>query len=140
MTPEKHRAHAMLARHLVRACGGLIEAAGACRLEKSRLQEFGDPTKLALMPLDVIEDLQAYCGASIYFEGLAAMLPCKGGATSLEDESCSLTEAVASLQAYVRLHRGRLSPNQKRSTELMVQAAEQHLRCLRSAAEAGGAS
>ena len=140
MTPEKHRAHALLARTLIRACGGLVEAASACRLEKSRLQEFCDATRLALMPLDVVEELQDYCGRQIYFEGLAAMLPCTGGARSLEEESCSLTEAVASLQAYVRKHRSHLSRNELHSTEAMVQGVEAHLRCLRTAASQRGAS
>lgn len=139
MTPEKHRAHALLARQLIRACGGLAEAAGACRLEKSRLQQFTDPMTGALTPLDVIEDLQEYCGSKLYFEGLAAMLPCAGGEVGLRDESCSLTEAAVAIQADIRraLADGVLSPAEKREVEILIQAAERHLRCLRSAAERG---
>lgn len=140
MTPEMHRAHAHLARQLVRACGSLVEAAGACRLEKSRLQEFTDPTTLALMPLDVIDALQEHCGRPVYYEGLAAMLPCTGGGRDVRDESCALTEAVAALQAHVRraMADQRLSPNEKREVEVLVHAAELHLRCLRTAAEGSG--
>lgn len=139
MTPEKYRAHAHLARTLIRACGGLEEAAGVCRLQKSRLQEFTDPTKAALMPIDVVEALQEYCGQLLYYEGLAAMLPCQHRLRGVQEEACELTEAVVSLQAYVRraVADGSLSPNEKQQIAALIQEAERPLRCVRQAAERG---
>ena len=139
MTPEKHRAHAHLALQLIRACGTLKEAAGVCRLEKSRLQEFTDPTTGALMPIDVVEELQEYCGRPIYWEGVAAMLPHRPADAGVRDVACALTEHVVALQAYVRRATadGALSPRERREIERLVQAAETHLCCMRTASARG---
>ncbi len=92
------------------------------------------------MPMDVIDALQDYESGGrrmLYYEGLAAMLPYLEAAASLQEECCSLTEAVASLQAYVRLHKGGFSTHQKHEIELKVQEAEGLMRCFRHAAERG---
>ena len=72
MTPKRH---AKLARDLIAACGGLDEAAAACRVGASRLSDYQLPQLASTMPADVMADLEAYCGEPIYSRELAAMRP-----------------------------------------------------------------
>ena len=72
MTP---RQHAKLARALIMACGGLDEAAAACRVGKSSLSDYQLPQIAAFMPADVMADLEAYCGEPIYSRELVAERP-----------------------------------------------------------------
>lgn len=140
MTPEDMRFHAACARRLVRACGTLEEAADACRLQKSRLQEFTDATTGALMPVDVIAALQEHCGRPIYSEALTARLPPAASCAGAGEEACFFTEAAAQLQAEIRraLADGRLCEREKRELGLLLQTAELRLRNLRLAAERCG--
>lgn len=94
--------HAQLARDLIRACGGARKAAALCRLERSRLYEFEDETGDAYMPADIIADLEEYCGDPIYSRGLVENRPSAVEPGRLVDETSSLTEISASLQAYAR--------------------------------------
>ena len=67
MTPRRH---SQLARVLIRACGGLDEAADACRIAKSQLSNAQNPNHDAFLPIDVIADLESYCGKSHYSSAL----------------------------------------------------------------------
>ena len=143
MTPEDMRFHAAQARRLVRACGTLEEAAAVLRgrLQKSRLQEFTDPTAGALMPLDVMMALQEHCGRPTYSEAITARLPHAHRCAGAREESCALTEAAALLQAELRLALadGRLTPRERAEISLHLTALELRLRQLRLAAERGEA-
>lgn len=69
------RRHARLARNLIEACGGLEEAATACRVRKSSLSLYQCPQDAATMPADVMADLEAYCGEPIYSREIAEARP-----------------------------------------------------------------
>jgi hypothetical protein len=69
------RAHALAARRLIAACGGLIEAAAACRVGKSQLADYQAAEGLGFMPADVMADLEAYCGSPIYSRMLVEARP-----------------------------------------------------------------
>lgn len=88
-----HRRHAQLARTLIDRCGGLDEAASACRLNVSRLSEFQRNGTGAFAPADVIADLEAYCGEAIYSGAMAA---CRPTAPVVSD---ALTETHEAVQA-----------------------------------------
>ena len=65
------RQHSALARRLIEACGGLEEASEHCRVNRSVLSGYQNPTKTASMPADVICELEEYCGEGIYSRRLA---------------------------------------------------------------------
>jgi len=88
-----HRRHAQLARTLIDRCGGLEEAASACRLNVSRLSEFQRHGTGAFMPADVMGDLEAYCGEAIYS---GAMASCRPTVPMVSD---ALTETHEAVQA-----------------------------------------
>lgn len=69
------RRHARLAHDLIAACGGLEEAATACRVGKSALSDYQNACLTAFMPADVIADLEAYCGDAIYSRALMESRP-----------------------------------------------------------------
>lgn len=72
MTPRRH---AKLAHDLIEACGGLAEAASACRVSKSVLSTYQNPNEASTMPADVMADLEAYCGEPIYSREIMALRP-----------------------------------------------------------------
>ncbi len=98
MTPMRH---AHLARLLVKACGGLEEAAAACNMKKSRLHECFDPAGGAFLRADVIADLEAYCGAPIYSRELVENRPAGGEGQSLLVEACKTVEGATALMARI---------------------------------------
>lgn len=63
MTPRRH---SQLARDLIKACGGVSESAKACRLGTSQLSNAQNANQDAILPLDVVIDLEKYCGRPIY--------------------------------------------------------------------------
>lgn len=67
MTPMRH---SQLARLLIKECGGLEDAAKACRLSKSQLSNAQLPHHDAVLAIDVVADLEAYCGKPIYSSAL----------------------------------------------------------------------
>jgi hypothetical protein len=94
--------HAWLARQLIDACGGPLAAAQYCRLEKSRLSECQNPRSAAFLPVDVVADLEAYCGEPIYSRALFEARPGGPVAEDLVAEACEEVELAAGLQALVR--------------------------------------
>ena len=113
------RQHATLARMLIRACGGLEEAAGQCRIGKSQLGDCQSPQGEAYMPADVIADLETYCGQPHYSRAMAEALPEAAEAACLTDEAMEATESVATLMGRVRRAAadGTLTPRER--AELM---------------------
>ncbi len=135
--------HALLARRLIKACGGLDECSQACRVKRSTLSLYCDPHSGAFMPADVICDLESYCGDPIYSRALFENRPAAPDTRSLVEESLDATEAAAGLQATVRraVSSGRLSSADRRSIDHQIEDLEEQLRALRAAADkSGGAS
>lgn len=104
--------HALLARELIAACGGLDEAAGACRLKKSRLSECQVPGSGAFLPIDAVCELEAYCGRPLVSQAMVDARPAAAEPGPLADEACGTAEDASDLQRLVRrtlaLRHGRL--------------------------------
>lgn len=94
MTPRKH---ARLAHQLIAACGGLDEAAAACRVGKSTLSTYQNPQETATMPADVMADLEAYCGEPIYSREIAESRPSAPVAGNALTETHEVVQAAAAL-------------------------------------------
>ena len=100
MTPMRH---SLLARQLIERCGGPHAAAEATRLEKSRLSDFQNPNLPdAVMPADVIYDLERLCGAPIYSRALYDASRYDAAADDALTEACEASETAAELQRLVR--------------------------------------
>jgi hypothetical protein len=137
--PVNSRQHALLARELIRLCGGLDEATGACRLGRSRLAEFRDPASGAFMPADVLADLEAYNGDPVYSRALAEDRPAACHDAGPLTEACEIAEGSAQLQKLVRLalKDGRVSRNDATVIETYIACVQDELRQLRAAIERG---
>lgn len=137
------RQHAHLARQLIAKCGGVDEIVRnkACRLKKSRLYELTDPTAGRYLHVDVIAELEAYCGEPVYSRALVEARPHKLEVRSLEEEACEATQRAARLQETVRkaAASGRLSHAQRMRIETWIIQLEQDVRKLWTAAEEGAA-
>ena len=107
------RQHALYARSLIERSGGLAEAAGVCRVSKSVLSAYQTPDSGAFMPMDVVADLEAYCGDPLYSRAVMETRPC-GGRGELLADACQGAEDAIALQALVRrlAAKNRLSPNE----------------------------
>lgn len=129
--------HALLARRLIEAGGGLEECAAACRLKRSRLAEFSDPKSGSFMPADVMADLEAYCGEPIYSRAIAEDRPARAGFEALVDEACATVEAAANLQQLIRRHRAgeQLGATERLQVERFLDAIEEHVRATRETVE-----
>lgn len=101
--PLDARRHAYLARELIKACGGLVAAAGACRLSRSQLSSITDPATTSFMPADVMADLEAYCGEPLYSRALVEARPAERDLQDFLTEILEGSEAMLGLQAFVRL-------------------------------------
>ncbi len=122
------RAHALAARRLIAACGGLIEAAAACRVGKSQLADYQAAEGLGFMPADVMADLEAYCGAPTYSRMLVEARPCGPDSQDLAREACDAAEAAGRLQRGARLAAddGDLSERERRElAKIYAEALEQ---------------
>ena len=94
MTPRKHSA---LARALIKASGGLDEAARECRLAKSALGNAQNPNFEYYLPADVIVELEEYCGRSIYSQAMLDASPQIEGDTDIIGDALAMVSAVAKL-------------------------------------------
>ena len=129
------RQHALLARQLIAACGGLDEAAAACRLNRSRLSEFQTPEANAFMPADVMADLEAYAGEPIYSRALCEARPAAPAPADLLTEACEAAETAVDLQRTIRLAVGAahgLSPRQRDAVEGLLQQLDEDIRQIRA--------
>lgn len=124
--------HAAKARALMAACGGLVEAAGACRLGTSQLSRAQDPLDVGetYLPADVIAVLEAYCGRPIYSAALAELVAASAAvpAGDVLQEACDVVECASALMARARsaASDGQLSPREgadllKASSELRAE-------------------
>lgn len=134
------RQHALLARQLIAACGGLGEAARVARLKRSRLAECQDPQARAFLPVDVVADLEAYAGEPLYSRALVAARPFAVSSEGAWTEACHTVEDSAQLLTLVRMAVGRgqgFSPRELAAVETAILKIEAELDQLRNAAEAG---
>lgn len=133
MNKISHREHARLAADLIDACGGLEEAARACRVRKSALSSYQTPHDPSTMPADVMGDLERHCGRAIYstvlFEACrpAPVTGClKELAFDLAQESMDVVAAVREALAD-----GRLSNNDLDAIAAAERDAEEALERVR---------
>jgi hypothetical protein len=122
------RQHALLARTLIDACGGLIEAAAACRACKSVLSGYQTLDSGHFMRADIIADLEEYCGEPIYSRALFEARPSAAEARDLVAEACEAAESVTELQREVRLAAadGTITPKERaRLAQLGAKAKDQ---------------
>jgi hypothetical protein len=91
------RRHARLAHDLIAACGGLEEAALACRVGKSALSDYQNSCLTAFMPADVIVDLEAYCGDALYSRAIMEARPSEPTRGDVMVETHEAVQAAAAL-------------------------------------------
>jgi hypothetical protein len=127
MTP---RQHALLARQLIAACGGLQEAATACRASDTSLSRHQTPDSGQFMPADVMADLEAYCGEPVYSRALFEARPSASQARDLVQEACEASESVSDLQREIRLAAadGKITPRERDRLAKIHAKAEEQLR------------
>lgn len=105
MTP---REHALLARMLIDACGGIDESAAACKaagwqIERSQMSNYQNPNHRSSMSCEVKDILELYCGKPLYTRAMLEQHQVEQDEVeSLVDEVSDATECVAALQAAVR--------------------------------------
>ncbi len=129
--------HAWLARRLIEMCGGVRAAAEACRLNKSRLSECQAPGSGVYLPIDVVADLEAYCGEPVYSRELVAARPSRPDGAAPAEEACALTEASAEVQALVRrLSSRHLGMADRNTVRRDLDVVEAHVRALRAEMDA----
>ncbi len=130
--------HALLARQLIAACGGLAEAASACRLGRASLSRIQDPRAAQYMPADAIADLEAYCGEPIYSRAMTAARPGQATAETVMAEACDTVAAAAEMLQAARAAAsdGEISPAELRLLETAFAKVETQLAEFRSAVEA----
>jgi hypothetical protein len=136
------REHARLAKDLITACGGLEEAARACRVEKSSLGNYQSATHPSTMPADIMDALEEYAQQGPIYSGAIAerrMFPAVTGcmkelAFDLAQESMDVVTAVREALAD-----GKLSHNDLQTiaaAERDAEAALERVRAVRRSAEA----
>jgi len=82
MTPRRLK---MLTRWLVAECGGLEEAARACRVSVPSLSRYQTSGNDHFLPLDALADLEAYCGKAVVSRELVEARPSNREAIALRD-------------------------------------------------------
>lgn len=106
MSAASGRWHAHQARLLIKACGGLEEAAGVCRLSVSHLSRCQDGLDATVLPVDVIADLEMYCGQAIYSSALVGLVKAANEGRDLAKmltSACAASEGASDLQRAVRV-------------------------------------
>lgn len=113
MSASSHKALArrnwlkMRTRLLITACGGLEMASEVCAAEcrpysVQQLSRCQNPNAPDLLPIDILDCLEAHCGKPIVSGVIASNRSRTGAAGELRDESSEVTETAAELQRHVR--------------------------------------
>lgn len=108
MSPEVRRSWLKLqTRLLIKAVGGLEVASAVCEAEcrsysVAQLSRCQTPTAPDMLPLDIVDCLESYCGQRIVSRALASTVRAVSGG-NLRDEASDVTEAAADLQKHVRI-------------------------------------
>lgn len=135
MNKISHREHASLARDLIEACGGLEEAARACRVRRSALSGYQNPNDASTMPADVIDALQHYAKQGpIYSSRLTDNCTAPEITGCLKEIACDLAQESMDVLSAIReaLADGRLSANDLDAITVAERDAEAALERLRS--------
>lgn len=121
-------------RLLIKACGGLESASEACAAEcrpysVKQLSRCQNPAAPDLLPIDIVDCLEAYCGQHLVSQAIANSKPRTGTPGELRDESSEVTETAAELQRHVReaLADGVIEPDEAGRLMEIVQAGKDHL-------------
>ena len=121
-------------RQLIRACGGLEEASKVCGAEcrpysDKQLSRCQNPRAPDMLPLDILDCLEAHCGAPIVSRELTNARMRTGTPGELRDESSEVTETAAELQRYMReaLADGDIDPLEAAQLMEIVQRGKGHL-------------
>lgn len=124
----------MKTRLLIKACGGLEDASEVCAAEcrpysDKQLSRCQNPNAPDILPIDIMDCLEAYCGRHIVSEAIARSTAQTGTAGELRDESSEVTETAAELQRHIReaLTDGEIDPVEAASLLDVVQVAMGHL-------------
>jgi len=138
--PISIREHARLAKRLIKACGGGAEAERACGLSDTTLSRYS--TGAAVMPADVIANLENYCGQPIYSGALFDLFDRAVATEDLRNAAQELTEAAAVMQRCAReaLADGKLTPREIddiAAVERQAEDALERVKATRRALEAG---
>lgn len=131
MNKLSERWHALRARILIEKCGGVTEAASACRWDAPRLSRAQTPGSGVTMPIDVVAELERYCGDPVYSRAMVeAITAPPAPAEDLKAEACEATEAVAELQREIRLATGdgQVTPREQTRLTALHEKATQQLR------------
>ena len=112
MTPRRH---ALLARNLIAACGGLEEAEAACRLSRSSLSNAQNVHHDYFLPVDVVADLERYAGDAPYSRAMMDAQDTAAGNGDLVGESIDVNAKTAVLSSHVHhaLADGCLTPSER---------------------------
>lgn len=96
--------HALYARLLIEACGGLIEAAAnpRVRVEKTSLARYCDADSGVFMPADVMYELERYAQRPIYSRAITEGQGPIGALDDLVAGACETTEGAAALMRLIR--------------------------------------
>lgn len=96
--------HALHARLLIEACGGLIEAASnqKVRVEKTSLARYCDAESGVYMPADVMFELERYAQRPIYSRAITEAQAAGVVLQDLVAGACETTEGAAALMKLIR--------------------------------------
>ncbi len=138
--PLSWREHARLAKRLIKACGGGDEASRASGVSDTTLSRYAVGT--AIMPADVIANLESYCGQPIYSGALFDLFDRAVATEDLRNAAQELTEASAAMQRCAReaLADGKLTPPELddiAAVERQAEEALERVKATRRAIEAG---
>lgn len=105
----------LLTRDLIAECGGLPEAAAACRYSAPQLSRCQNAELPDFLAIDVVARLEAYCGKPIISQALCEQDKAVEAPESLIDQAMDVPEAGTNLQRTIRLisRDGRITPRER---------------------------
>lgn len=95
------RRHSLLARNLIKACGGLEESSKACRIQKSQLSNAQNANNDGVLPIDVVADLESYCGDALYSRAMIEACRAVSGSGDVVGEAIDVNAQVAALSSHI---------------------------------------
>lgn len=128
--------HALLARALIDACGGV----DACckpttRIERSQMYAYRTIGSGAYMPADVIDALEKRCANPVYSSFIASQISVEPDTDCLVDEAADVDEAANDVWRFLRrigVEPRPFTENERREAERLVQRLERETAELRT--------
>ncbi len=136
---QRAQRHALLFRRLADACGGVprIMELGVTRLRKpTHLYRFCEPHSGCFAPIDVIEDLELFCGQPIYTAAITDGLPTSKLTRDLLEEACETSLSAAELMRLVmvaKASKAGITPRMRAAITAAVDHIAEELRDVRRA-------